>query len=108
MRRARILMCPPDYYGIEYEINPWMSRMHGSTPERARRQWQNLHDTLCGLGVQVETMAPQPGRLVEVLKVPRPEEQPEQSRRKPWFVNFCQMLLRRLEEESPAPSGTKV
>ena len=21
-----ILMCPPDYYGIEYEINPWMSR----------------------------------------------------------------------------------
>lgn len=61
MRRARILMCPPDYYGIEYEINPWMSRLRGSTPERARQQWQNLHDTLVGLGVQVETMAPQPG-----------------------------------------------
>ena len=26
MRQPRILMCPPDYYGIEYEINPWMSR----------------------------------------------------------------------------------
>jgi N-dimethylarginine dimethylaminohydrolase len=61
MRRPRILMCPPDYYGIEYEINPWMSRMHGSTPERARQQWQKLHDTLCGLGVQVETMTPQSG-----------------------------------------------
>ena len=35
MRQPRILMCPPDYYGIEYEINPWMSRSRGSSP-RAR------------------------------------------------------------------------
>src|SRR5262249_20982892 len=61
MRQARILMCPPDYYGIEYEINPWMSRSRGSTPERARRQWQRLHEKLCGLGVRVELMVPQPG-----------------------------------------------
>src|SRR2546423_1054932 len=38
MRQPRILMCPPDYYGIEYEINPWMSRQRGATPERARAQ----------------------------------------------------------------------
>jgi N-dimethylarginine dimethylaminohydrolase len=57
----RILMCPPDYYGIEYEINPWMSRSRGSTPERAHQQWQNLHDTLVGLGVQVDLLTPQPG-----------------------------------------------
>ncbi len=56
----RILMCPPDYYGIEYEINPWMSRSRGSVPERARRQWDSLHETLKGLGVQVELIAPQP------------------------------------------------
>src|SRR5256885_3289802 len=61
MRQARILMCPADYYGIEYEINPWMSRSRGSAPERARRQWQTLHDTLAGLGVQVERLQPQPG-----------------------------------------------
>jgi N-dimethylarginine dimethylaminohydrolase len=54
-------MCPPDYYGIEYEINPWMSRSRGSTPESARRQWQSLHDTLRRLGVTVELMTPQPG-----------------------------------------------
>ena len=60
MRQPRILMCPPDYYGIEYEINPWMSRLRGSTPERARAQWQALHDTLLGLGVAVERMQPQP------------------------------------------------
>ena len=35
MRQPRILMCPPDFYGIEYEINPWMSRSRGSSPERA-------------------------------------------------------------------------
>ncbi len=60
------------------------------------------------LGDRVFLMAPSPGRLVEILKVPRPAEPPEESRRKPWFINFCQALLRRLEEESPAPHGVKV
>ncbi len=61
MRSPRILMCPPDYYGIEYEINPWMKRERGSTPERARGQWQKLHDIVVGLGAAVELLAPQPG-----------------------------------------------
>ena len=46
MRQPRILMCPPDHYGIEYEINPWMKRERGSSPQRARAQWRRLHDTL--------------------------------------------------------------
>jgi N-dimethylarginine dimethylaminohydrolase len=61
MMTPRILMCPPDYYGIEYEINPWMSRDRGTTPERAQRQWRGLHDTLVSLGVQIELMTPRPG-----------------------------------------------
>jgi NitT/TauT family transport system ATP-binding protein len=60
------------------------------------------------LGDRVFLMASKPGRLVEVLKVPRPAEPPEESRRKPWFIDFCQALLRRLEEESPVPPGVKV
>ncbi len=60
------------------------------------------------LGDRVFVMAAKPGRLVEVLKVPRPEEPPEQSRRKPWFINFCSSLLRRLEEESAAPQLLKI
>jgi NitT/TauT family transport system ATP-binding protein len=59
------------------------------------------------LGDRVFLMAAKPGRLVEILKVPRPSEPPEESRRKPWFINFSQTLLRRLEEESTAP-GVKV
>jgi N-dimethylarginine dimethylaminohydrolase len=61
MRQPRVLMCRPDHYGIEYEINPWMSRSRGSTPERALAQWQRLHDTLRDLGVVVELLTPQPG-----------------------------------------------
>src|SRR5712692_7045924 len=61
MDNPRILMCPPDHYGIEYEINPWMSRSRGSSPERARQQWQSLHDALVQLGVQVDLMTPQLG-----------------------------------------------
>ncbi len=60
------------------------------------------------LGDRVFLMASKPGRLVEILKVPRPTEPPEESRRKPWFINFGQALLRRLEEESPAPPGVKI
>src|SRR5271163_1118974 len=56
-----ILMCPPDFYGIEYEINPWMSRSRGSDQPLAHRQWRTLHDTLVGMGVTVELMTPQPG-----------------------------------------------
>ncbi len=61
MRQPRILMCPPDYYGIEYEINPWMSRSRGSTPEKAQGQWQALADILRRLGVTVELLTPRPG-----------------------------------------------
>src|SRR5262245_21807691 len=61
MKAPRILMCPPDFYGIEYEINAWMSRSRGSSPALARQQWQALHDALLGLGVQVELLVPRPG-----------------------------------------------
>jgi N-dimethylarginine dimethylaminohydrolase len=61
MHQPRILMCRPDHYGIEYEINPWMSRSRGSTPERAARQWRDLHDALRSLGVAVELMTPRQG-----------------------------------------------
>jgi N-dimethylarginine dimethylaminohydrolase len=56
---ARVLMCRPDYYGIRYEINPWMRTSRGADPARAQAQWQELHDTLSRrLGVQVELIEP--------------------------------------------------
>jgi N-dimethylarginine dimethylaminohydrolase len=57
----RILMCPPDHYGIEYEINPWMNRSLGAVRALAFRQWNELRNILSGLGVQIELLEPQPG-----------------------------------------------
>ena len=57
----RILMCPPDHYGIEYEINPWMNRSLGAVRALAFRQWQTLRDVLAGLGVTIEILAPDAG-----------------------------------------------
>jgi N-dimethylarginine dimethylaminohydrolase len=59
---ARILMCPPDYYGIEYEINPWMDRRKGADRERAMAQWEALYATLTGpVGATVELLDPVQG-----------------------------------------------
>lgn len=56
-----ILMCPPDHYGIEYEINPWMNRNVPSDSTRSSEQWQSLHDILIKLGVDVRLMDPVEG-----------------------------------------------
>jgi len=57
----RILMCAPDFYGIEYEINPWMHRENASDPAESRSQWWTLHDALRDLGVVVDQIEPVPG-----------------------------------------------
>ena len=56
-----ILMCPPDHYGIEYEINPWMSRSRQADRELAARQWRGLYETLLGLGAEVSLVEPVAG-----------------------------------------------
>jgi N-dimethylarginine dimethylaminohydrolase len=41
-----LLMCPPLYYGIEYEINPWMRTSRQADRDLARKQWDDLFDVL--------------------------------------------------------------
>ena len=45
-----LLLCPPDHYGIEYEINPWMSRARGADTPLVQAQWKGLFETLSGSG----------------------------------------------------------
>jgi len=61
MRQARILMCPPDYYGIEYEINPWMHVEVGVDHDAAVQQWERLHRAYTDLGEQVDLVEPVAG-----------------------------------------------
>jgi N-dimethylarginine dimethylaminohydrolase len=56
----RMLLCPPDFYSIRYEINPWMNRQQNADAEEAAMQWQRLYDTLQSLGCAVELLSPQP------------------------------------------------
>ena len=43
----RILMCAPDYYDVDYVINPWMEgNIHKSSQEKAVEQWSKLNHVL--------------------------------------------------------------
>jgi len=54
----RLLMCHPDYYGIEYEINPWMHKEEITNHELAIQQWQKLYQTLTNCGAQIDLIKP--------------------------------------------------
>ncbi len=43
---SRLLVCPPDYFAVEYEINPWMRLSNRVDRERARAQWHGLMTAL--------------------------------------------------------------
>ncbi|MDX1931875.1 MAG: arginine deiminase-related protein [Capsulimonadales bacterium] len=57
------LMCPPDFFGVEYVINPWMEGQEGSVVSPvAQSQWNGLYELLTGtLGARVHLLAPKPG-----------------------------------------------
>lgn len=57
----RYLMCPPAYFGVLYEINPWMNREVVADPERAAEQWERLASTLRLAGAIVEVQPPAEG-----------------------------------------------
>lgn len=58
---AEILMCPPDYFGIEYEINPWMNRDKPADHAKATEQWNALHSILSDLGAEIQLLRPVKG-----------------------------------------------
>ncbi|MEM6330772.1 MAG: arginine deiminase-related protein [Planctomycetota bacterium] len=49
----RILMCPPDFFGIEYEINPWMNVQVAVDHTLAVEQWTALHTLLRDAGAEI-------------------------------------------------------
>jgi N-dimethylarginine dimethylaminohydrolase len=98
----RYLMCPPDYFGVEYVINPWMRGNLGTVSPEAREQWFGLGRLLVEyLGADVVLLDPQPGLPDMVftanaglvrggVAVPtrfrHPERQGEEAHFRPWFA----------------------
>ncbi|MFL6584778.1 MAG: dimethylarginine dimethylaminohydrolase family protein [Chthoniobacterales bacterium] len=61
-----LLLCAPDYYGIEYEINPWMSRSRAAEIPLAQAQWRGLHAKLLELRCHIHLVPGQP-RLPDMV-----------------------------------------
>lgn len=57
----RYLMCPPEFFGVLYEINAWMHTEVEVDLDRARAQWERLADTLRDAGAEIEVLAPVEG-----------------------------------------------
>lgn len=100
-RQPRILMCPPDYYGIEYEINPWMRRGEPADHAGAVRQWEALHNILVAAGAEVRRQPPVAGlpdlvftanaglvfqHQAVVSRFRHPERQGEEIHDRNWFA----------------------
>jgi N-dimethylarginine dimethylaminohydrolase len=49
-------MCPPEHFGVLYEINTWMHKEVAVDADLAREQWQTLVATLRGAGAEVELL----------------------------------------------------
>jgi N-dimethylarginine dimethylaminohydrolase len=54
-------MSPPDYFVVEYAINPWMDVSMPVDRELALKQWERLRETLVGLGHTVHVLPPRVG-----------------------------------------------
>lgn len=108
----RLLLCPPDHYGIEYEINPWMDRARKADPVLARQQWEGLRGKLQEIGCAVELMEPQAGLpdmvftanaglLVANQFILSRFRHPERAGEEPWFEKWFAdrgYEIRRLEK----------
>lgn len=98
---TRLLVCPPDFFGIEYEINPWMRLSNRVDHEQAIRQWHGLmHVFENDVGVALERMTPVEGlpdlvftanagivvgRTAVVSRFRYPERQREEAHFEDWF-----------------------
>ncbi len=95
-----ILMCPPQHYGVDYVINPWMQDQLGRTDrELARRQWDGLRQALAA-GAEITLVDAQPGlpdmvftanagmvrgNIAVVSRFRSPERQGEEPFFRSWF-----------------------
>ena len=98
---SRLLVCPPDYFSIDYEINPWMRRSNMVDPQAAVGQWHRLMEVLeRDVGAVLERMTPvrglpdlvftaNAGVVVGRRAVPShfryAERQPEEAHFEGWF-----------------------
>jgi N-dimethylarginine dimethylaminohydrolase len=101
VKTKTVLMCPPAYFDIEYEINVWMHQDNQPSEETAAQQWQKLYQIYTErLGWHVELIDPIKGLPDMVFATDccliingkillssfrYPERQPETGHYEQWF-----------------------
>jgi N-dimethylarginine dimethylaminohydrolase len=56
----KILLCRPDYFDIEYEINPWMHIENKVNKANVQQEYAQLKSLIENLGAEVLEIEPQP------------------------------------------------
>lgn len=57
----KILLCPPDHFSIQYEINPWMHVQNQVDPSTVQHSYAQLKQTYLSLGIELAYIAPEKG-----------------------------------------------
>ncbi len=57
----KVLLCPPDFYDIEYEINPWMHVENKVDKRKVFEEYKNLKKIYQSLGLEVLGIPPVKG-----------------------------------------------
>ena len=57
----KVLLCPPDYFDVVDQKNPYMTRESAVNRAKARTQWEKLREVLQQSACEVETIAPVEG-----------------------------------------------
>jgi N-dimethylarginine dimethylaminohydrolase len=101
----RVLVCPPNYFDVIDQKNPYMSPVREIDRVRARSQWENLCSILQQNGCEIETIDPIEGledmvfsanQLFvgqksghEKFAVPSRMVHPSRQREVPFYVDWC-------------------
>ena len=58
MIQKQVLMSSPDFFKVEYSINPWMIAGVTVDLDLAKDQWNNLKSTIEKAGAEVKVVPP--------------------------------------------------
>jgi arginine dihydrolase len=119
-----VLMCPPTYFDIEYEINVWMHEDDQPSKEAAAEQWQKLYEIYAQqLGWHVELAEPVnhlPDMVfatdcctiisdkIMLSNFRYPERQPETDQYERWFRGHGYTNFKRTEHKFEGGGDTLV
>jgi N-dimethylarginine dimethylaminohydrolase len=100
-----VLLCPPNYFDVIDQKNPYMSLEHAIDRAKARTQWENLCSVLQQNGCEIETIDPVEGLEDMVFAanqlfagdkpgygkfvVPSRMVYPSRQREVPFYVEWC-------------------